>query len=109
MSTFACFPPPLPPQVPHGLVFSCFMTACMVGSALTGLLMRRMRVEDIMPWVYMLAALSLAVPLVFHLEMRDEAVGGWGGDGRRIFKGGGDGGRGRRWVEMGDEFIRGWR
>ena len=35
-------------KIPHGMVFSCFMTACMAGSALTGLLMRRMHVERFM-------------------------------------------------------------
>eukprot|EP00967_Tisochrysis_lutea_P111231 scaffold174696_cov15-Tisochrysis_lutea.AAC.1 len=28
-------------KLPHGVVFSCFMTACMAGSALTGLLIRK--------------------------------------------------------------------
>ncbi len=30
-------------KLPHGVVFSCFMTACMAGSALTGLLIRKVR------------------------------------------------------------------
>jgi len=30
-------------KLPHGMVFSCFMTACMAGSALTSLLIRKVR------------------------------------------------------------------
>lgn len=62
-------------KIPHGMVFSCFMTASMLGSALTGVLMKRMSVEAYMPGLFILAALSLAIPFVFHLEHRNDDAG----------------------------------
>ncbi len=62
-------------KIPHGLVFSCFMTACMAGSALTGLILRRIRIERFMVVVYVLSALAMAVPFLFHLERRAEGTG----------------------------------
>ncbi|PNW73975.1 hypothetical protein CHLRE_13g580150v5 [Chlamydomonas reinhardtii] len=63
-------------KIPHGLVFSCFMTACMTGSAGTGLLIRRYSPQVYMGAVYAAAAVSLSVPLVYHTERRDPSEGG---------------------------------
>ncbi len=42
-------------KIPHGLVFSCFMTACMAGSALTSILMRKTKVrEGMSSWEFVL-------------------------------------------------------
>ncbi|KXZ47291.1 hypothetical protein GPECTOR_36g18 [Gonium pectorale] len=63
-------------KIPHGLVFSCFMTACMAGSAGTGVLIRRLSPQRYMGLVYGVAAVSLAVPVIFHLERRETGRGG---------------------------------
>ncbi|GLC35439.1 hypothetical protein PLESTB_000207000 [Pleodorina starrii] len=63
-------------KIPHGLVFSCFMTACMAGSAGTGLLVRRYSPQRYMGLVYGAGALTLAVPLFFHMERRKPGFGG---------------------------------
>jgi len=55
-------------KIPHGMIFSCFMAASMVGSALSSLLMKRYRIEVYMKYVFGLAAVTLAVPLIFHLH-----------------------------------------
>ncbi|GAX74764.1 hypothetical protein CEUSTIGMA_g2211.t1 [Chlamydomonas eustigma] len=62
-------------KIPHGIVFACFMTACMAGSALAGLLMQRYRIENFMVAVFVLSAASMAVPLFFHLRVRDNDAG----------------------------------
>ena len=69
-------------KVPHGLVFACFMTACMAGSALTGLLLSSKSgwggggggPEKFMIQVFLLSSLAMAVPFAFHLRVRDEAT-----------------------------------
>jgi hypothetical protein len=50
--------------IQHGLVFVNMMTACMVGSFLSAVLMKRARPERYMPGVFAAAALALAVPAV---------------------------------------------
>eukprot|EP00197_Chlamydomonas_leiostraca_P000546 CAMPEP_0202886740 /NCGR_PEP_ID=MMETSP1391-20130828/42328_1 /ASSEMBLY_ACC=CAM_ASM_000867 /TAXON_ID=1034604 /ORGANISM="Chlamydomonas leiostraca, Strain SAG 11-49" /LENGTH=483 /DNA_ID=CAMNT_0049570015 /DNA_START=113 /DNA_END=1564 /DNA_ORIENTATION=+ len=62
-------------RIPHGIVFACFMTACMVGSAVTGVLMRRCKAQHFMVSVFLVSALSMAVPFVFHLEHRSQDAG----------------------------------
>jgi MFS transporter, MFS domain-containing protein family, molybdate-anion transporter len=62
-------------KVPHGMVFSCFMTACMVGSAASGLLLKMYQPHQYMVWVYLVSALSMAVPFMFHLQHRNQAAG----------------------------------
>ncbi|MEW5319725.1 MAG: hypothetical protein WDW38_010861 [Sanguina aurantia] len=49
-------------KIPHGLIFACFMTASMVGSALSATLMKRGRVESYMKFVFAASAAALAVP-----------------------------------------------
>ena len=44
------------------------MTASMVGSALSSILMRRYRVETYMKYVFALSAVAMAVPFLFHYE-----------------------------------------
>lgn len=51
-------------SIQHGLVFVNMMTACMVGSFLSSILMKRQRPEKYMPAVFACAALALAVPAV---------------------------------------------
>jgi len=48
-------------KLPHGVVFSCFMTACMVGSALTGLLIRKVRLCSCLSWLEHAAPLQQLV------------------------------------------------
>lgn len=62
-------------KIPHGMVFSCFMTACMAGSALTGLLLKHLSVERYMVALFSTSAVSLMVPFIFHLELRDGDAG----------------------------------
>ncbi|KAK9908103.1 hypothetical protein WJX75_002781 [Coccomyxa subellipsoidea] len=53
----------------HGLIFSCFMMACMAGSTIAGRLLsdpRRYQVSHYMKTVYGCAALTLLVPVFFH-------------------------------------------
>ena len=33
-------------KIPHGMIFACFMTASMTGSALAGVLMKRYKVSQ---------------------------------------------------------------
>ena len=63
--------PALTPQgehLPHGVVFACFMTACMAGSALTPLLQRSAPPHRYMWGVYLVSALAMALPFAFHLQ-----------------------------------------
>ncbi|KAG2485482.1 hypothetical protein HYH03_015756 [Edaphochlamys debaryana] len=53
-------------KIYHGMIFACFMTASMVGSSLTGLLMKRFKLESYMKYVFAISAVSLAVPFLFH-------------------------------------------
>lgn len=64
-------------RIPHGVVFACFMTACMVGSAITGVIMHRFNLHNFMATVFMASALSMAVPFVFHFERRSDDAGRW--------------------------------
>ncbi|GIL75575.1 hypothetical protein Vretimale_15179 [Volvox reticuliferus] len=63
-------------KIPHGLVFSCFMTACMAGSAATSILIRRNSPQKYMGLMYCASALTLGVPLFFHMERREPGFGG---------------------------------
>ena len=53
------------------------MTACLAGSALTGLMLRRVRIESFMVAVFVISAVALSVPFLFHLRLREEGVGEW--------------------------------
>jgi len=58
-------------HIPHGLVFASFMVACMAGSALSGILMcHGLRPEKYMQAVFLVASVSLAVPLCVHSYSR---------------------------------------
>ncbi|GFH18481.1 uncharacterized protein HaLaN_15297, partial [Haematococcus lacustris] len=60
-------------KIPHGMIFACFMTASMVGSALSPILMKRFKIETYMKYVFAVAALALSVPFLFHLNGHKEA------------------------------------
>jgi hypothetical protein len=89
-------------KIPHGMIFACFMTASMVrgcseslfhstprdpriacppvmyhqvGSSLSPILMRRYKIEAYMKYVFGAAALSLAVPFLFHLDLHPDKNG----------------------------------
>ena len=54
-------------DIPHGMIFSCFMVSCMVGSALAGTLLQEgspHRPEKYMQSVFMAAAGCLFVPVI---------------------------------------------
>jgi hypothetical protein len=61
---------PFANHIPHGMIFACFMTASMVGSAAAGLLMSKtqIRIESYMQVVFGVAAASLFVPFWCHLN-----------------------------------------
>mmetsp|Transcript_11407 Transcript_11407/g.24520 ORF Transcript_11407/g.24520 Transcript_11407/m.24520 type:complete len:468 (+) Transcript_11407:55-1458(+) len=62
-------------KIPHGMIFACFMTASMVGSALSAILMKRSRPEDFMKYIFGISAMALAVPFLFHFARgSNEAV-----------------------------------
>ncbi|CAL8463153.1 g2687 [Coccomyxa elongata] len=53
----------------HGMIFTCFMMACMAGSTIAGRLLvdpRRNQISHYMKTVYGCAALTLLVPVFFH-------------------------------------------
>lgn len=54
--------------IKHGLIFVNFMTACMAGSFLAGVLMKRSRPEQYMKGVYFVAAAAMAVPMALSLN-----------------------------------------
>lgn len=57
-------------HIPHGMIFACFMVACMAGSALAGKMMSgKKSIEKYMQWVFAASAVALAVPLVLHVTM----------------------------------------
>mmetsp|Transcript_12161 Transcript_12161/g.28849 ORF Transcript_12161/g.28849 Transcript_12161/m.28849 type:complete len:458 (-) Transcript_12161:386-1759(-) len=57
----------------HGMIFACFMVACMAGSALAGKLMSGKRqIESYMQWVFAAAAAALVIPLYVHLTMEKD-------------------------------------
>lgn len=58
-------------KIPHGMIFACFMTASMVGSALSAILMKRQRPEQYMKYVFGLSAVALAVPFFSHVSRTD--------------------------------------
>lgn len=51
-------------SIPHGMIFSCFMVACMAGAAISARLAARRRPEDYMASVFLCAAAALAVPIL---------------------------------------------
>ena len=54
-------------DIPHGMIFACFMVACMVGSAIAGTLLQEgshHRVETYMQNVFYAAAAMLFVPVI---------------------------------------------
>ncbi|KAF5837658.1 hypothetical protein DUNSADRAFT_4091 [Dunaliella salina] len=62
-------------NIPHGMIFSCFMASSMVGSALSPLLMKRYKVEAYMKYVFALSAISLGVPFLYHLHRTQDKSG----------------------------------
>ncbi|PNW71150.1 hypothetical protein CHLRE_16g695500v5 [Chlamydomonas reinhardtii] len=59
-------------RIYHGMIFACFMTASMAGSSLSGILMKRYKVESYMKYVFGLSALTLAVPFLFHVSIAEQ-------------------------------------
>ena len=60
-------------SIPHGMIFACFMVACMAGSALAGKMMTAKKsIEKYMQWVFSLSGLALAVPLAIHVTMEKD-------------------------------------
>lgn len=57
----------------HGMIFACFMTASMVGSAVSPLLMKRSRPEHFMKYVFGIGAASLVIPCLFHMSINPDA------------------------------------
>ncbi|GFR46357.1 hypothetical protein Agub_g7865 [Astrephomene gubernaculifera] len=55
--------------IPHGMIFACFMTASMAGSSASGMLMKRVKVETYMKYVFSLAAMALAVPFLCNVDL----------------------------------------
>lgn len=58
-------------DIPFGLIFSIFMVACMAGSAVAGRLLAPnsgYKVERYMQTVFIVAALTMFVPVVFHMD-----------------------------------------
>lgn len=56
-------------QIPHGMVFACFMVSSMVGSAIAGRLLSKastVRIARYMQVVFGLAACCLFVPVMYH-------------------------------------------
>ncbi|KAF8066289.1 mfsd5 [Scenedesmus sp. PABB004] len=58
--------------IKHGLIFVNFMTACMAGSFLAGVLMKHARPERFMRGVYLVAAAAMAVPMLLALDTRKD-------------------------------------
>ncbi len=56
--------------IKHGLIFTDFMTASMVGSFLAGILMKRARPEAYMKYVFGVGAVALLVPTIINLDTR---------------------------------------
>eukprot|EP00879_Flechtneria_rotunda_P008042 GHRR01008424.1.p1 GENE.GHRR01008424.1~~GHRR01008424.1.p1 ORF type:complete len:429 (+),score=91.74 GHRR01008424.1:173-1459(+) len=54
--------------IKHGLIFVNFMTACMAGSFLAGVLMKHARPERYMKGVYALATAAMLVPMLMALD-----------------------------------------
>ena len=69
--------PALAPQgedVPYGFVFATFMLASMAGSALAGhFFALGWRPEHFMRWVFLTAAVCMAVPVAFHAHKETSA------------------------------------
>lgn len=58
-------------DIPFGMIFSIFMVACMAGSAMSGKLLSPnsgYRVEKYMQVVFLVAAATMFVPVMFHLD-----------------------------------------
>lgn len=54
--------------IKHGLIFVNFMTACMAGSFLSSVLMKRSRPESYMKGVFGAATAAMAVPMLLTLD-----------------------------------------
>jgi len=66
-------------NIPHGMIFACFMVACMAGSALAGRMMTAKKsIEKYMQWVFAVSGLALAVPLLVHVSI-ETGTGNIGG------------------------------
>eukprot|EP00887_Chlorella_sp_A99_P000640 scaffold5.g640.t1 len=62
-------PTPKGENIPHGMIFACFMVSCMVGSAIAGRLLSnnsQYKVERYMQLVFVGAAALLFVPVMYH-------------------------------------------
>jgi MFS family permease len=59
-------------HLPHGMIFSCFMGSSMVGSALAGRVLGRLKPEKYMQWVFMVSAAALFVPVLYHRTTNEE-------------------------------------
>ncbi|GLC76548.1 hypothetical protein PLESTF_001795000 [Pleodorina starrii] len=59
-------------KIYHGMIFACFMTASMAGSSLSGILMKRYKVETYMKYVFGLSAMALSVPFLFNVSISKE-------------------------------------
>lgn len=63
--------------IKHGLIFVNFMTACMAGSFLAGVLMKRSRPEKFMKGVYFVAAAAMVVPMALSVNpVKDPSLKG---------------------------------
>lgn len=60
-------------QIPHGMIFACFMVSCMAGSALAGKMMAGKKlIERYMQWVFGVSGVALAVPVLIHLYIEKD-------------------------------------
>eukprot|EP00882_Tetradesmus_deserticola_P007088 GHRQ01007461.1.p1 GENE.GHRQ01007461.1~~GHRQ01007461.1.p1 ORF type:complete len:443 (+),score=163.37 GHRQ01007461.1:163-1491(+) len=63
--------------IKHGLIFVNFMTACMAGSFLAGVLMKRSKPEKFMKGVYFVAAAAMTVPMILAINpVKDPSLKG---------------------------------
>lgn len=62
-------------HIPHGMIFACFMVASMAGSALAGRLLASSsgyKPERYMQTVFAVSAVTLFVPVMFHMHRTSE-------------------------------------
>ena len=70
-------------KIPHGLIFAAFMVSCSLGGTYFGIFSERMELAKLMRWLYVIAAISMVVPIIdqrpllYHVRLCRFRNRGW--------------------------------
>jgi hypothetical protein len=61
-------------EIPHGLIFSAFMVAVMIGGSLFKLLTKWFKIEDTMVGVFAVSCVAMAYPILDRVKLMKMVV-----------------------------------